>query len=137
MFRAIKDEHARRKQIRELDAYIDKVFDEEVKTAKNNQEVGEAYSRAHSMVEEEMNERDHLRQKPWLNRLNKEGVLVPKEYWEEHYEYLKPTLNSTGEVWVRGEYRRLWRMNIEFWFKLVVPLLALVLSIIALVKKSR
>ena len=136
MFQAIKDDWARRKQIRELDAYIDKVFDEESKTAKNRYEEGEAYSRAQSMVEDEMNERDYLRQKTWLRLLSKEGVLVPKEHWQERYEYLKPVLNQAGEMWVRGEYRRLLRMNIEFWFKLVVPIMALVLSIIALVKKS-
>jgi hypothetical protein len=136
MFQAIKNERARRKQIKELGVYIHKVFDGEAKTATSKQEKGEAYDRAHSMVEEEINEREYLKQKPWLDRLNKEGILIPEQYWEQHYEYLKPTLNSKGEVWVRGEYRRLWRMNIEFWFKLGVPLLALILSIIALVKKS-
>jgi hypothetical protein len=136
MFQAIKDERKRRKQIKELDAFIDKTIAEEVKTATTKQEEGEAYSRAFSMVEEEWNERDYLRQRPWLRRLRKEGILVPQEYFEERPRHLKPVLNATGETWVRGEYRRLGRLTIEFWFKLVVPILALILSIIALVKKS-
>lgn len=135
MFQAIKDERNRKKQIRELNGFIAKTIDDETKSAKTKSEHGEAYQRACSMLSDEFNERDALRQQPWLATLRKEGVLIPKEYWEERYEYEKPVLNPTGEIWARGESRRLKRQNIEFWFKLVVPLLALVLSIIALVKK--
>lgn len=134
MFQAIKDERERKKRIKELNALIEKTVYEEVSMAKDKDHEEEAYARAFSMLKRECNVRDSLRQQPWLNLLRKEGILVPSEHWQERHEHLTPVLNESGEIWVRGEYRRLWKLNIEFWFKIVVPILALILAIIFLMK---
>jgi hypothetical protein len=96
MFQAIKDERNRKKHIRELNDFIAKTIEEETKSATTTSEHGEAYQRACSMLSDEFNERDSLRQMPWLAVLWKEGVLIPNEYWEERYPYQKPVLNSHG-----------------------------------------
>lgn len=127
-------ERERRRKVTELTDYIDTTIAAEVKAAKTPQEEAEAYSIGLSIVQVEVNELDHLRQSPLVARLKSEGVLIPDEYWHECDYWMKPLTNK-GETWVRGEVKRLQRATIEFWFKLVLPIVALVISIVALLKK--
>jgi hypothetical protein len=60
---------------------------------------------------------------------------VPKDYWYDSGWGYKSVLTSKGEAWVRHELKKVWRADVEFWFKLVLPTLALILSIIALIRK--
>jgi lipopolysaccharide export LptBFGC system permease protein LptF len=135
MFLALKPSREDRKRIKLLTKSIAETIAEEEKNAKTKQEKRDAFSLAMAMTEEDRNELEHLRQKPSVSLLRKEGVKIPNEYWEATW-YSKETLTSEGEDWTRFEANKLWRTNVEFWFKLIVPLIALVLSIIALVKKG-
>jgi lipopolysaccharide export LptBFGC system permease protein LptF len=68
-----------------------------------------------------------------MNKLSDYGIDVPKEMYANTENSL---FTSVGGAWVKRELRIRQREEIEFWFKLVLPILALVISIIALVKKS-
>jgi hypothetical protein len=135
MFQALKKRQARKKRIAELREYICNTYESEAKGAKTSKEKGEAYQIARSLCELEENELNYLRQENILRKLKTAPFEVPKEYWEgSGWEY-KAVLTYRGEVWVRNELEKVWRTEVEFWFKLVLPVLALVLSIIALVRK--
>lgn len=69
-----------------------------------------------------------------MNKLADYGVDIPEEMYAKTENSL---LTAVGGAWVKRELRARKRETIEFWFKLVLPVLALVLSIIALVKKGR
>jgi lipopolysaccharide export LptBFGC system permease protein LptF len=135
MFLTLKSSRKDRKRIKALKKFIDETIDSETRAAKTPQEKQDAFSLAMSMTEEERNELEHLRQKPSVALLRREGVRVPKEYWEATW-YSKETLTPEGEDWARFEAKKLWRSNVEFWGKLILPFVSIVLSIIALVHKA-
>jgi hypothetical protein len=98
----------------------------------------EAYQIAHSICESEENELDYLRQENTLDQLRSAPFEVPDEYWNDYGDdgrWYKKTLTRKGEAWARHEMKKLQRADVEFWFKLVVPIVALVTSIVALVRK--
>lgn len=68
-----------------------------------------------------------------MNKLSDYGIDIPKEMRADSEHSL---LTAVGSAWVTRELRAKKRETIEFWAKLVIPVLALILSIIALVKKS-
>ena len=136
MFKEIKKEHQRKKRIAELRQFIDKTIEEQLKNAQNSQDEDDAYQRSYAMLRKEYNESDYLRQKPYVDRLRDEGVQIDEAYWCASVQGEKKTLTADGENWVRGEAKRLWRSNIEFWAKLALPIVSLVLSIIAIAEKS-
>ena len=39
--------------------------------------------------------------------------------------------------WARNALDRVWKEKIEFWFKIVLPVIAIIISVIALVKSSK
>jgi len=122
--------------MRELREYIDKITEDEIKSVKTSQEQGEAYQIIAHITEREENEFEYLRQEDVLNKLRRSPIDVPGEYWEDAEMGYKTVLTSKGEVWARREIVKLWQAKVEFWAKLVLPVVALVISIIALVKKS-
>jgi hypothetical protein len=77
-----------------------------------------------------------FRQKELLYRLNQSPIEVPAEYWMDTKDPYRKLLYPKGVVWVEHELRKIRNAEIEFWFKLVVPLLALCISIVALVRSG-
>jgi hypothetical protein len=136
MLQRWKDTKRRNARIKELQQYIDKTFEHELKDVKTEQENFEAHQRIFALVKYEHNELENLRQHLLQNRLRRSPIEVPEEYWNPCDRDERRTLTYKGEVWARRELKKLLMADIEFWFKLVVPLLALILSIIALVKRS-
>jgi lipopolysaccharide export LptBFGC system permease protein LptF len=137
MFERWKYKRKRKAEIQSLRDYIDKEFKEAADAAKTPQEKGEAEQFAYSSCQYEINKLDYLRQEDIIEKLKTAPFEVPQDYWYDGgWEYQK-VLTSKGEAWARHELDKLWRAKVEFWAKLVLPVLALVISIIALVKKSR
>jgi hypothetical protein len=140
MFNGVKKWNARRWRIAELRKYITGTYESELRGAKSEQERGEAYQIAHSIVQVEENELEYLQQETLQRRLGHSPIEVPNEYWNDKDLWEKPTLTNKGEAWARRELRKIWMADVEFWAKLVatlvLPTVAIVLSIIALVKKS-
>jgi hypothetical protein len=137
MLDGIKKCRSRNKKIAELREYIDRVYAGELKDAKTPQEKGEAYQIAHSICEYEENELDFLRQEDILNQLKSAPFEVPKEYWDEGKYCYKTVLTYRGEIWARNELKKVRREEIEFWFKIVLPVIAIIISVIALVKSAK
>lgn len=135
MFPALKKRRVRKKKIAELREYIDSVHETEFKGAKTPQEKDEAYQIARSICESEMNELNYLRQEDILEKLTTAPFEVPKEYWEDSGLGYRPVLTYRGAVWARNELKKVWRTDVEFWLKLVLPVLALIISIVALVRR--
>jgi hypothetical protein len=136
MVEGIKKRKERKKEIARLRKYIDDVFASELNEAKTPQERGEADQIAYSITQWERNKLDFLEQENILKKLRSAPFNVPDEYWyDAGWEYQK-VLTRKGEVWARHELKKLRNADIEFWAKLVLPVLALIISIIALVKKT-
>jgi hypothetical protein len=93
-------------------------------------------TRKEALIRLEHNEMVHLQQEDLKQKLFRSPIEVPDEYWSPCGRGEHRTLTFKGEAWARSELKKMWRQDVEFWFKLVVPILALILSIIALVKKS-
>jgi hypothetical protein len=121
--------------MRELKQGIDAVYATELSEARTPTEREVAYEVARPQVMCEENELRHLSQANLLTRLSKEALEIPKEHYFDHGEHLRTTLTDAGEMWARRELKRLRREQIEFWAKLVLPVVALIVSIIALAKK--
>lgn len=137
MFDRLKKHRSRKKRITELREYIDRVYAGEQKNAKTPQEKGEAHQIVHSVCEYEENELDYLRQEAILDKLNSAPFEVPKEYWDEGGYSYKTVLTYKGEIWARNALDRVWKEKIEFWLKIVLPVIAIIISVIALVKSSK
>lgn len=135
MFKAIERRRARNKEIARLRNYIHDTYSSETKNAKTPKEKGEAYQIAHSICEFEEDELEYLRQEEVLDKLTTAPFEVPEEYWQDIELGHRKVLTSRGMVWVQNELKKVRRASIEFWFKLILPLLALVISIIALLRK--
>lgn len=136
MFERWKYKRARKKEIAELEEYIRGVFEAEHKGTKTAQESYDAHQLAHSICQYEENRMDFLQQEDILKKLKTAPFEVPVDYWYEGGWGYEKVLTNKGVAWAAHELDKLKKAKIEFWFKLVVPILALVLSIIALVKKS-
>jgi hypothetical protein len=136
MFERLRYKRKRKAEIASLRAYIDNEIESAVKAVKTPYEKGEAEHMALSWCSQEINQLKYLQQQDILERLKKAPFEVPAEYWEDSgYKYNR-VLRSMGLAWATHELKKIRNADIEFWFKLVVPILALVISIIALVKKS-
>jgi hypothetical protein len=126
----------RKKDIEGLRQYIDAEFKKAVDAAKTPKEKFEAEQFAFSWCSQELNELEYLKQEDVIEGLKKAPFEVPEEYWQDHgYEY-KRTLKSKGLAWATHELDKIRREKIEFWFKMIVPVAALIISIVALAKKS-
>lgn len=76
-----------------------------------------------------------------LRKLDAYGIVVPNGLRIPHESFAveDPTLypdvilTDDGEVWGRGQIRREIERRIEFWLKIIMPTLALVVSLISLV----
>lgn len=88
------------------------------------------------------------RQMKLIRRLTRAGISVLPQMWTEPTEpqieivtnegvFLKThrTLTQEGEAWARHELRKRRRESVEFWAKIVLPIIALIISIFAFVKK--
>jgi len=89
-----------------------------------------------------------LRQVKLIRRLTYAGLSIPHQMWTEPTKpeieietsegvYLKThrTLTQEGEAWARHELTKRRREGVEFWAKIVLPIIALIISILAFVKK--
>jgi hypothetical protein len=129
---------------REIEEYIAKESADALKDAQTAQEKWDAGQMVHSMTQDEHFEAEHLRQHSLLKKLRRSPLEVSEDFmWEEpnwrggsDLNYDHHNLTRKGEKWARHELAKLRKAEIEFWFKLVMPVVALVMSIIALVKKS-
>lgn len=136
MFERWKYKRKRKATIASLREYIDKEFKEATASAKTPREKGEAEQMAYSMCQYEINELDYLQQEDVLDALKTAPFEVPKEYWEDGGYGYKKVLSWKGQAWALHELKKIRNAEIEFWFKLVLPILALIISIIALVHKN-
>jgi hypothetical protein len=76
----------------------------------------------------------HLRfliQREIRAKLDAADIEIPERYFVSGIPGVD-NLSVDGESWARATLRQHHRENIEFWFKLVMPVLSLILSIIAL-----
>ena len=119
-------------RIKQLQTQVRAVYDAELAQTETHQEREEAYDRIHAQVMFDENEIAHLQQAHLLHALDKDGVAIPKEYYEDDEWPLKPTLTHSGEMWARRELKKLRHAEIEFWAKIVLPIASLILAIIAL-----
>jgi lipopolysaccharide export LptBFGC system permease protein LptF len=136
MFERWKYKRKRKQEVAELTAYIDGQYASELNGAKTEQEKGDADQIAYSITEWQRNRLDWLLQEDILEALKTAPFDVPEDYWYDAGWGYKKVLTRKGDAWARHELDKMWRANVEFWFKLVLPIFALALSIIALVKKS-
>jgi len=83
-----------------------------------------------------MNTLAYLRQKELLRRVHNSPLEVPEEYWFDTGVPYRRALYPKGITWAEHELGKIWHAKIDFWVKLVVPVAALVISIIALVHKT-
>jgi len=97
MFNGVKKWNARRWRIAELRKYITGTYESELRGAKSEQERGEAYQIAHSIVQVEENELEYLQQETLQRRLGHSPIEVPNEYWNDKDLWEKPTLTNKGE----------------------------------------
>jgi hypothetical protein len=138
MFRRWRYKKIRKARIEELRQYVDKVLDWDsiAEGTEITDEYMEDETRKEALIRLEHNEMVHLQQEDLKQKLHRSPIQVPDEYWSPCGRGEQRTLTFKGEAWARGELKKLWRSDVEFWFKLVVPILALILSIIALVHKN-
>jgi hypothetical protein len=79
---------------------------------------------------------DVLKQEKLMARLEKSPLQVPPEYWFDTGVPYRRALTFKGQAWALHELKKLRNAEIEFWFKLVVPVAALIISVIALVRSG-
>jgi hypothetical protein len=79
----------------------------------------------------------HLRQKALLHKLDMSPLEVPDEYWFDTKDPYRKVLYPKGVAWAEHELKKIRNGEIEFWFKLVVPVAALIISVIALIRSGR
>jgi hypothetical protein len=137
MFERWKYRRKRKAEIQSLKDYIDKEFKQAVDAAESPKEKFEAEQFAYSYCSQEINELEYLQQEEVIEGLKKAPFEVPDEYWQDHGNDYKRTLRSKGLAWATHELDKIQREKIEFWFKMILPVAALIISIIALMKKSR
>jgi len=135
MLARYKQKRATAIRMRKLRQGIDAVYESELSGAKTPAEREVAYEVIRAQVMYDENEFEHLRQADLLARLSKEALTIPNEYYSDHGGSMRTTLTYAGEMWARKELKKLRREEIEFWAKLVLPVVALIVSIIALAKK--
>ena len=76
-----------------------------------------------------------LRQKFTLLAIYDYGIDIPAKFCEDSEPGMRRVLNMQGEAWAARELRRERRAEIEFWAKIVLPILSLILSIYAVLKR--
>jgi lipopolysaccharide export LptBFGC system permease protein LptF len=135
MFAKQKERKARTLRMKELQASIDAVYKDELNNASTPQDREVAYQVIRAQVEDNENELTHLQQIDLTTKANKAGITIPMEFYSDYGGTLKTTLSYAGEMWVKREVKKHDRAEIEFWFKLVLPLVSLLLSVIALLEK--
>ncbi|MGB7546808.1 MAG: hypothetical protein WBM14_03590 [Terracidiphilus sp.] len=75
---------------------------------------------------------EYLKQETLRERLERAGITIPAEYatpWDGH----AVVLNEQGKKWARIELRKYREQRVDYWAKIVLPILSLIVSIIALV----
>jgi len=73
----------------------------------------------------------YLKQEKMRERLLQAGITVPEEYASSYNDDI--LLNQKGEEWANIQLRKYREQRIEFWAKLIMPVLSLMLSVIALI----
>jgi len=77
--------------------------------------------------------RDSVNQAILCDRLERAGIETPERLLSSTEFLGRKLLNDAGKHWARVELRRYGQQQIEFWAKLIFPILSLIMSIIALV----
>jgi hypothetical protein len=114
---------------------IDAVTKAQLRGANTPAEVDAAFKVIYAQIKYDQNELEHWSQAELLARLDKAGATIPAEHYKQNGWPMKTTLTDAGEVWGLRELKKLRREEIEFWAKLVLPVVALIVSIIALATK--
>jgi len=120
----------------ELRSWINQVYEGEFKNAKTPQEIGEARERFHAITRDEENELVALLQQGRIDALRRKGIEIPEKYLNGEEYPLKRTLLPSGEIWARNELSKYRDSRIEFWSKIILPIISLILSIWALFKST-
>ncbi len=141
MFQRWKHKLKRTKEIQALRDYIDKEFKDAADVAKTPQEKGEAEQFAYSHCQWEINQLEYLEQEDILIALKTAPFEVPEEYWADGGYEFKKILRKKYVAWASHELKKLRYAEIEFWTKLigtlVLPVIAIIVSIFALLHKSK
>lgn len=142
MFENYRNERKSRKKrearIAELATWLDQIEVEELEKAKTPKERFEAQQSIHAMTKFEANDYQWLLQFELLDKVRRSPIIVPFEYWDsidrdDMRQGMRRTLTWQGEKWVKNELKKLQRAEIEFWFKLVMPVVSFILSVTALI----
>lgn len=136
MFKSWKSKLDRSREIRYLKRYIDQQISAAVSSANNQREKSEAEHQAVAECYEEIDRLRYLQQKDVLDALQEAPFSVPDEYWYTEWGQYRKLLQEKYVPWARHELRKIRQAEIEFWFKMIVPILALIISILALTKNS-
>lgn len=126
----------RQERIHALQTYIANVHEEEFRNAKTPQEKGEADQRVYVITRDEENELTTLLQGNLVARLSRVGIEIPEKHWNNEEYPLRKTLSWSGEMWAKNEYTKYRDSRIEFWAKIILPILSLIVSIIALFRSA-
>jgi lipopolysaccharide export LptBFGC system permease protein LptF len=77
-----------------------------------------------------------LKHAPIIERAREKGIDIPEKYWEiQPTKFHVPTLSPEGIKYLQREMKRMRRSAVEFWAKIVLPVVALVISIVSLLIK--
>jgi lipopolysaccharide export LptBFGC system permease protein LptF len=125
----------RKARLQQLEESIAAIFEIARREGEAHGDRNSAILRAIELTRYEKNELDHLRQQPMRLRLRKLGIKIPDEHYLQREWPMKTSLTYVGELWGYSELRKARKAEIEFWAKIVLPILSIVLSIIALVKR--
>jgi lipopolysaccharide export LptBFGC system permease protein LptF len=105
-------------------------------TAPTTEESDKAFNEYNEHMRPVMNELSHLRQKELLYKVDNSPLEVPDEYWFDTKDPYRKILSPKGIAWAEHELKKIRNAEIEFWFKLVVPVAALIISVVALIRSG-
>ena len=128
----------RLERIRELEISINRLYEQATahKSASGSADDWAAYNFCCKEADALQNTLTHLLQGPSRSRARLLGIEIPASKLVASDDPERYTvLSDEGELWLRQERRKYRDSRIEFWAKIVLPILSLIISIIALLRK--
>jgi len=130
-----KKRRLKRARITQLENSIAEVWKRELRNAKTPEDQDVAYQVADAQTRYDQNELDSLRQEKLRGDAMKMGVVIPREYYENDEWPMKRTLSYEGEAWTRRELRKMWIADIKALTEIIVPILALLVALVSVLRK--
>jgi lipopolysaccharide export LptBFGC system permease protein LptF len=135
MLGRLTQRRAKNRRARELRETIGQFYVRESLGERGTPEFETAYRAIVERNSSAENELKTIRQMDLLVKIRNAGLLIPPEHLENPPWPLRQVLTEEGEAWARRELKKIRRSEIEFWSKIALPILSLILSIIALMWK--